>query len=128
MECPTTKRIAFALILVAFSSGTSSCYYDNYEDLYGNTMTCDTTSVTFSQDIKAMMGLNCEGCHSGANSNGGLILNGHQNISSAALNGSLIDRMTRANGDPLLMPPADPLSDCDISTLRAWISEGALNN
>jgi hypothetical protein len=108
--------------------GTSSCYYDDYETLYGNAAACDTSAVTFSQDIKALIGQNCEGCHNGMSANGGLILSGHQNTAAAALNGSLIDRTTRSAGDPLLMPPGGALSNCDISKLRAWIAQGAPNN
>lgn len=104
------------------------CTYDNSVDSYGNTAACDTAAVTFSQDIKALIGQNCEGCHNGMSANGGLILSGHQNTAAAALNGSLIDRMTRSAGDPLLMPPSGALSDCDISKLQSWIGEGAPNN
>ena len=84
--------------------------------------------MTFSQDINALIGQNCEGCHNGMSANGGLVLSGHQNTAAAALNGSLIDRMTRSAGDPLLMPPSGALSDCDISKLQAWIGAGAPNN
>ena len=104
------------------------CTYDNTVDSYGNTAACDTAAVTFSQDIKALIAKNCEGCHNGMSANGGLVLSGHQNTAAAALSGSLIDRMTRSAGDPLLMPPSGALSDCDISKLKAWIGAGAPNN
>ena len=129
MECRITKPIvASAGWLLILFFGTSSCYYDDYETLYGNAGACDTAAVTFSQDIKALIGQNCEGCHNGMSANGGLILSGHQNTSASALNGSLIDRMTRSAGDPLLMPPGGALGDCDISKLRAWILQGAPDN
>jgi hypothetical protein len=41
--------------------------------------------VTFSQDIKALIAQNCEGCHNGMSANGGLVLSGHQNTAAAAL-------------------------------------------
>ena len=129
MEYRITKRIvpsAGWLLVLIF--GTSSCYYDDYETLYGNAAACDTSAVTFSQDIDALISQNCEGCHNGMSANGGLILSGHQNTAAAALNGSLIDRTTRSAGDPLLMPPGGALSDCDISKLQAWIGQGAPNN
>ena len=116
--------LPFALALLLLTH----CTYDNSIDSYGNTAACDTAAVTFSQDIKALIGQNCEGCHNGMSANGGLILSGHQNTAAAALNGSLIDRMTRSAGDPLLMPPSGALSDCDISKLQAWIGEDAPNN
>ena len=115
---------SYALVLLLLTH----CTYDNSVDSYGNTTACDTAAVTFSQDIKALIGQNCEGCHNGMSANGGLVLSGHQNTAAAALNGSLIDRMTRNAGDPLLMPPSGALSECDISKLQAWIVQGAPNN
>ena len=74
MECRITKLIvASAGWLLILLFGTSSCYYDDYETLYGNAGACDTAAVTFSQDIKALIGQNCEGCHNGMSANGGLI-------------------------------------------------------
>ena len=84
MECRITKPIvASAGWLLILLFGTSSCYYDDYETLYGNAGACDTAAVTFSQDIKALIGQNCEGCHNGMSANGGLILSGHQNTSGS---------------------------------------------
>ena len=116
--------LSYALVLLLLTH----CTYDNSVDSYGNTTACDTAAVTFSQDIKALIDQNCEGCHNGMSANGGLVLSGHQNTAAAALNGSLIDRMTRNAGDPLLMPPSGALSECDISKLQAWIVQGAPNN
>lgn len=113
-----------ALVLLFFTQ----CAYDNSMDSYGNSAACDTAAVTFSQDIKGLIGQNCEGCHNGMSANGGLVLSGHQNTAAAALNGSLIDRMTRSAGDPLLMPPSGALNECDISKLQAWIGQGAPDN
>jgi len=75
-----------------------------------------------------LIGQNCEGCHNGASASGGLNLAGHQNISSAALSGTIMDRVTRDAGDPLLMPPGQALSECDQAKLRTWINAGAPNN
>ncbi len=128
MECRITKLLKSLALLISVGVLTTSCYYDNYEDLYGNATNCDTAAVTFSQDINAIIGQNCEGCHNGASASGGLNLSGHQNISTSALSGAIMDRTTRTAGDPLLMPPGQALSDCDQSKLRAWINAGAPNN
>ena len=115
-------------IFILTSVGLSNCRYDNKHDLYGNPNACDTSAVTFSQDIKMIIGQNCERCHNGAFAIGGLNLVGHENISTSALSGAIMDRVTRGAGDPLLMPPGEALSDCDQSKLRAWINEDAPNN
>ena len=115
-------------MIILTSMGLTNCRYDNYNDSYGNVNACDTSAVTFSQDIKMIIGQNCEGCHNGASTSGGLNLAGYQNISASALSGGIMDRVTRSAGDPLLMPPGQALSDCDQSKLRTWMNEGAPNN
>ncbi|CAI8167998.1 MAG: Uncharacterised protein [Cryomorphaceae bacterium] len=105
-----------------------SCTSDNIDDKYGPGSACDTAAVTFSQDIKAIIGQNCEMCHNGNSASGGLNLAGHENIQNSALSGTLMDRVERPMSDPLSMPPAGPLSDCDQKKLMAWINQGAPNN
>lgn len=115
-------------IIILISVGLSNCSYNNIEDRDGNSNVCDTSAVTFSEDIQMLISQNCGGCHNNASASGGLNLKGHQNISASALSGAIMDRTTRSLGDPLLMPPGQPLSDCDQSKLRTWINEGAPNN
>lgn len=116
------------LVFALFSFSFVQCAYDNVEDTYGPNSACDTAAVTFSQDVRALIGQNCESCHNGAS--GGLNLAGHENIQAAALNGSIMNRVTRETGDVLLMPPPpyEPFSECNQNKLRAWINEGAPNN
>ncbi|MAZ96632.1 MAG: hypothetical protein CMP53_03815 [Flavobacteriales bacterium] len=121
-------KTATALLGFLFLMTASRCTSDNIEDRTGSGNFCDTSAVSFSQDIKSIIGQNCEGCHNGASASGGLNLAGHQNIQSAALSGSIMDRVQRPLSDPLSMPPNGPLSDCDQKKLTAWISEGALDN
>jgi len=125
MACRTIKTLLIACALLPLAS---SCYYDNVEDLYGNVNACDTSAVTFSQDIAAIISTNCVSCHSDNNPTAGLSLEGHANVSSSALGGGLMNRIQRPSGDPLLMPPSGPISDCDQSKLREWINQGALDN
>ncbi|MGA0246456.1 MAG: hypothetical protein ACO3JZ_07210 [Schleiferiaceae bacterium] len=127
MECQIIKLFP-TLAFVLFALSVSSCYYDNYDDIYGAETVCDTSAVSFSQDIKSIIGQNCEGCHNGASASGGLNLAGHQNIQAAALSGSIMDRVRRPLSDPLSMPPNGPLSDCNQKKLTAWINQGALDN
>ena len=116
-------------IIILTSVGLSNCSYNNIEDRDGNSNVCDTSAVTFSEDIQMLISQNCGGCHNNASASGGLNLKGHQNISASALSGDMMDRITRSTGDPLFMPPGGPaLSDCNQSKLRTWINEGAPNN
>ena len=121
-------KVSFIVFFAAMIVMAPSCTSDNVDDKYGPGSACDTAVVTFSQDIKAIIGQNCEGCHNGNSASGGLNLAGHSNIQSSALGGGLMDRIERPASDPLSMPPGGPLSDCDQNKLTAWINQGAPNN
>ena len=121
-------KTAAAILGILFLMITSRCTSDNIEDRSGSGNFCDTSAVSFSQDIKSIIGQNCEGCHNWASASGGLNLTGHQNIQAAALSGSIMDRVQRPVSDPLSMPPNGPLSSCDQKKLTAWINQGALDN
>ena len=121
-------KVSFIVFYTAMIVTAPSCTSDNVDDKYGPGSACDTAVVTFSQDIKAIIGQNCEGCHNGNSASGGLNLAGHGNIQTSALGGDLMDRIQRPSSDPLSMPPGVPLSDCDQNKLTAWINQGAPNN
>ena len=121
-------KTAAAILGFLFLMTASRCTSDNIEDRAGSGNFCDTSAVSFSQDIKSIIGQNCEGCHNGASASGGLNLAGHQNIQAAALSGSIMDRVQRPVSDPLSMPLNGPLSSCDQKKLTAWINQGALDN
>ena len=122
------SRLPIAALAILLFCGLffSQCTSENTEDKYGPGSACDTAVVTFSQDIKTIIGQNCEGCHNG--NSGGLNLAGHENIQTSALAGSLMNRIERPASDPLSMPPNGPLSDCNQKKLTAWINQGALDN
>ena len=126
----TTVLLKFLTLsgLISILLSAPSCTSDNIDDKYGPGSACDTAAVTFSQDIKAIIGQNCEMCHNGNSASGGLNLEGHENIQNSALSGALMYRVERPMSDPLSMPPAGPLSNCDQKKLMAWINQGAPNN
>ena len=125
----TKKSLLFGALATVAIFGLSQCKYDNANDLYGTGgNACDTSAVTFSEDISTIINNNCVGCHSDAGPSGGISLEGHANVADGALNGAVMNRVQRPTGDPLLMPPSGQLSECDQSKLRAWVNEGAPNN
>jgi hypothetical protein len=109
----------------------SSCYYDKKEILYPADNSCDTSGNTFSQKVKPILDKKCASCHGAGvyQSLGGAInLDGYTNASNySSPNGSLLKTIT---GDPSvpLMPPSGKLTDCEISQIRKWVNEGAVNN
>lgn len=118
-------RIVSILALIAVIVGVSSCYYDNVEELYG-TSPCDVTAVSWTADIQPMIQQNCVGCHSGAGASAGLDLSTYTAVKTHSSN--LVNRMNKPNGDPLLMPPSGPLSNCTLNQMDAWVASGAPEN
>jgi hypothetical protein len=120
------KVHVFLLVLLAMLS-TSSCYYDNAEQLYGTGASCDSVA-TWTNEIQPLVQAQCVSCHQGTAASGGLDLSTHLSVQNSVLNGSMLDRINRNAGDPLAMPPSGPLSDCNKAKVRVWTRAGALPN
>ena len=103
----------------------------------GPSNTCDTSNVSYAKQVQPILQSNCYSCHSSAAvSSGGLDL---QNFSSlkSYLNfyydsdnvyGSKFMHIVGQSGLVLYMPPTYKLSGCEISTIRSWIRNGAIQN
>jgi hypothetical protein len=120
-----TKPLIMALL---FSIGLlSSCYYDNEEELYeyyNQQNQCDTTAVSFVDDIMPMIQGNCiTGCHVAGGTGNGIFEN-YAEVKAKVDNGSMMQRVVVAQD----MPPGTTLTQCQISQMQAWILNGAPNN
>jgi hypothetical protein len=116
------KILTFVLAISFFGS----CYYNNAEDLLG-TANCDTTNVTYSITVNKILTDYCTSCHSDASLQGGITLEGYDNVKKYVDNGSLIGSINQVGFSPMPKGSAK-LSDCDISKIQKWISDGAPNN
>ncbi|MEL6675538.1 MAG: hypothetical protein AAFR61_25245 [Bacteroidota bacterium] len=118
-------RSCFLLLLVA---SLSSCVYNNEEDLFPNTSSCDTTTVSFTAEVFPILEANCTGCHSGAFPSGNLDLTTHANVLTVANDGRLVG-VTRWLPNFSKMPDGEPqLPACNLDKIEAWVNQGALNN
>jgi hypothetical protein len=110
-----------ALLVLA----TNGCYYDKEELLYPSNF-CDTTAVTWTNDIEPLINAKCAtaGCH--ANGTVSPNLTGYSAVKAQADNGRL--RARAINGVPSFMPASGKLPACDIAALDTWLDAGAPNN
>lgn len=125
------KNLSKVVVLSSLSvfALTSSCYYDNYEDMYQYLPedNCETPLSSFSADIQPWIDAQCVSCHGAVSPQAGLDLTTHANVSSNAAN--ILDRISREAGDGLLMPQGStPLDDCTIEGFSVWIDLGTPNN
>ncbi len=114
------------LILSVFYMG---CYYDVAEELYPPTG-CNTDNVTYSQTISAILITNCYNCHDNSNAanNGGIMVEGYDNLKALVDNGSFLGSIKHQEGYSFMPRDAAQLVACDISKIEKWIADGAPNN
>jgi hypothetical protein len=122
------KIFGFHIFLCLSSLLFTSCYYDNAEDLYQNFQTdCDTTVISFSEDVMPIINQNCISCHGTVAPSAGLMLTNHTQIADAVANRDLLGRVLLPPGNPSRMPPSG-MSDCNIDKIKAWVNANTPNN
>lgn len=105
---------------------TSSCYYDVEEVLYPNG--CNTTEVAYSGDIAPLLDRSCITCHNDLSQNGGINLEGYENVLRQVESGKLIGAISHDPGFSAMPQGGPKLSACSISKVQAWIDAGAPDN
>ena len=127
MEHLTTKLLK-SFFVIGIAIYMQSCYYDNVEDLYPQLPECDTTNVTYSNDIWPIINSNCTSCHGGNAPAGNIRLENYNDISSAANNGSLLGTIRHEDGWSPMPKGGGKLNDCDITKIETWVNQGTPDN
>ena len=131
MEClikSTDMRLViisiFALLL------TSSCYYDNEENLFPTLSNeCDTSSMSYSLDVQPLLSINCYDCHSNLNSPAlGNNINLEDLSNVRALADQILSSINHESGVSPMPKGSYKLHKCDLLIFEAWISKGKLEN
>ena len=107
----------------------SSCSKESADKLAAAS-TCDTTNVSYSQQVLPILQDNCYSCHGQGNTagSGGINLSTYAALKVYAENGFLVGNVSHAPGyNP--MPYGLPmLPACEVNTITAWVNQGILNN
>lgn len=127
MEHLTTKLLK-AFIAIGIMIFIQSCYYDKEDELYPKTAACDTTDVTFTNNVFPVINSNCTSCHSGSAPSGNIRLENYNDISAAANNGRLLGVIRHESGWSPMPKGGGKLNDCDIAEIEAWVNDGTPNN
>ncbi len=126
------KRIILKWVVIILPVGImlnfAGCYYDDVETLYPQVAGCDTTNVTYSATISAIMSTNCNSCHSGSAPQAGIKTDNYTDLKTIADNGKLWGAVNHESGYSPMPKDRPKLSDCDLDKIRIWIDGGALNN
>ncbi len=86
---------------------------------------CDTSNVTYALSIQPLISAKCQGCHSGANPQGGLLLTNYNQISTSALFGNMLDAVQHTGSVTPMPFNSAQLPQCEIELIRIWIENGA---
>lgn len=89
---------------------------------------CDTTNVTYSGKIRAILDGKCVGCHNNTLASDGVNLTNYIGVQSVALNGRLYGAVNHAPGFAAMPQGGPKLPDCEIAAIRIWVQDGAPNN
>ncbi len=89
---------------------------------------CDTTAVTYSQNIRGIMKTYCDGCHTGSNPLGGINYNTYAGVKITVDNGSLVGAINHQRGFVAMPQGSKKMPDCFIRQIEKWIRDGAPNN
>jgi hypothetical protein len=94
----------------------------------GGQTTCDTTNMSYANDIKPILENNCESCHNTTHSNDGAILTDYNDVLTQVNNGNLVNVIEHNPGYPEMPEGLAKLPSCTINKIVAWINRGAPNN
>ncbi len=124
------QMIKNLIIAFCFTLLISSCYYDKESDLYPSTTTtnCDSIKGQFALEVKPLIDNQCKSCHNGNLTQGGINLDGYDNVKNATLNGKVLETIRHDNGVSPMPQGTPKLSDCDIKKVTLWKTAGAPNN
>jgi hypothetical protein len=126
MRIKETCVTGIALLGILLMPG---CVWDNLEELYPDKPNCDTTSVSFSNDIKPILSINCFSCHSNLNApsfGGGLSFEDHVDV--AGNSDRIIGAINHEDGFQAMPRGGEKLDPCSILLFETWAQSGAPDN
>ena len=118
---------ASGLILAA---SLSSCYYDNVETLTAGNV-CDTSAVSYANDIVPVLQGNCYVCHgtgSYTSSGAGILVEGYEATADLANTGFLTAVIDWTDGASPMPQGSPQIPACERPRSETGLVRGAQNN
>ena len=121
----TELKILLVSVL-ALTLTVSGCYYDNEEDLYLGSSTCDTTNVTYSTSVAPVFAGYCNSCHSGSSPSGNIKTDSYSSVVTNITR--IVGAINQRSGFKPVPQNGGKLTSCDLTKIDIWIRKGMLNN
>lgn len=117
------KYIQFLPTLLLGTVLVSSCSNDSSSDLIGSN---NNEDITYTNTVKSIIDNNCISCHAATPVNGApMSLVTYEQVKEAVLNRGLLDRISRTQGAPGMMPNGGTrLPQAVINQVIAWNTQG----
>ena len=115
----------------------STCYYDSQEYLFPKINNqCDTTGTILFSSVDSVLQNNCVTCHNKSIAQGGVNLEGYDNVYHYATDFTVNTQIPKLQGvirrlpefKPMPPPPSSAMDECSIRKIEMWIEQGAQQN
>lgn len=115
------KKSFITIIVLVFLTG---CTNDSTSDLIDDTTKVE--NITYTNDIKTIIDLQCISCHADTPTNGApMSLTTYDEVKEAVIYQGLIDLISKENGQSGLMPAGGPrMLQSKIDLIIQWKLEG----
>jgi hypothetical protein len=121
------KILLAAIVAGVFLLYAPGCVKHNAVELSAGG--CDTSNVSYSTQVVAVLENNCYTCHKGAGASSGVDFSSYDAFKGwAGSTPYLIGDITHTPGYTPMPYGLPKLSDCDVNTILAWIHQGMQNN
>ena len=84
--------------------------------------------MSYANNIVPILNDYCLSCHSASANQGGVNMEGYNQVKPYVTNEKLIKSIRHDSGVSQMPKNADKLDSCTIAKVAAWIDQGALNN
>ncbi len=106
-----------------------ACSQDNEEELFD---VCNTTDVSFMDNVLPILATNCNGCHSTDNApilGAGIILDTYAGVKGMVDAERLWGTINHLEGfSPMPKGSTETIDQCFLDQIKSWLDAGALDN
>jgi len=102
----------------------------NSADVLAGAAICDTSAVSYKNDVVPILQEYCYNCHGThvAAAGGGIILEGVENLANYANNNQLSGDISAAPGYTPMPYGKPKLPSCQLNKILAWVNQGINDN
>jgi hypothetical protein len=117
------NRLKLTLFIIPFALLQYGCTNESTSDLIDGSVVGE---ITYTNTIKGIIENNCYACHTNPPQNGApMHLTTYEDVKNAVLNRGLLDRISRAQGAPGMMPNGGTrLPQPTIDKIFQWAQNG----